>query len=131
MCVYYTAIHAVYKHSVRFTAMADPGEVRFFSDQRLSSLYKTTNFNAKLTNTVFVFGRPLQVTVRPMLLSVCNVGVLWTNGWMDQDTTWYGGRPRSRPHCVTWASSSREGHRPPIFGPSLLWPKGRPSQLHS
>jgi len=26
-------------------------------------------------------------------LSVCNVGVLWPNGWMDQDTTWYGSRP--------------------------------------
>jgi len=35
-------------------------------------------------------------TVRPTLrdrclsviLSVCNVGVLWANGWMDQDATW-------------------------------------------
>jgi len=38
-----------------------------------------------------VFGRPLQATVRPMLrdrcLSVCNSGVLWPNGWMDQDAT--------------------------------------------
>jgi len=25
---------------------------------------------------------------------VCDVGVLWPNGWMDQDATWYGGRPR-------------------------------------
>jgi len=23
-------------------------------------------------------------------LSVCNVGALWQNGWMDQDSTWYG-----------------------------------------
>jgi len=23
---------------------------------------------------------------------VCNVGVLWPNGWMDQDATWYAGR---------------------------------------
>jgi len=34
------------------------------------------------------------------VLSVCNVGVLWPNGWMDQDATWYGGRPRPRTHCV-------------------------------
>ena len=27
-------------------------------------------------------------------LSVCNVGVLWPNGWMDQDETWHGGMPR-------------------------------------
>jgi len=33
-------------------------------------------------------------------LSVCNVGVLWSNGWMDQDATWYEGKPRPRRHCV-------------------------------
>jgi len=26
--------------------------------------------------------------------------LLWPNGWMDQDAAWYGGMPRSRPHCV-------------------------------
>ena len=31
--------------------------------------------------------------------------LLWPNGWMDQDATWYGGRPRSRPHCVRWRPS--------------------------
>jgi len=31
---------------------------------------------------------------------------LWPNGWMDQDATWYRGRPRSRPHCVRWGPSS-------------------------
>jgi len=25
---------------------------------------------------------------------VCNVGVLWPNAWMDQDETWYAGKPR-------------------------------------
>ena len=25
---------------------------------------------------------------------------------MDQDETWHGGRPRSRPHCVRWGPSS-------------------------
>jgi len=24
---------------------------------------------------------------------VCNVGVLWPNDWMDEDATWYRGRP--------------------------------------
>ena len=45
-----------------------------------------------------VFGRPLQVTVHATLwdrclscLSICNAGVLWLHGSMDQDTTWYGG----------------------------------------
>jgi len=27
--------------------------------------------------------------------------VLWLNGCMDQGATWYWGRPRPRPHCVT------------------------------
>jgi len=36
----------------------------------------------------------------PVCLSLCNVGVLWPNGWMDQDATWYGGRPWPRRHCV-------------------------------
>jgi len=39
-------------------------------------------------------------------LSVCNVGVLWTNGCMDQDETWHGSRSGLRPHCVTWGPSS-------------------------
>ena len=48
-------------------------------------------------------------------LSVCNVGVLWPNGWMDQDDTWHGGRPRPGPHCVRWEPSfpSPKGHSPP------------------
>jgi len=31
---------------------------------------------------------------------VCNVGVLWVKGWMDQDATWYGGRAQPRRHIV-------------------------------
>jgi len=26
--------------------------------------------------------------------------LLWPNGWVDQDATWYGGRPRARLYCV-------------------------------
>ena len=32
----------------------------------------------------------------PVCLSVCNIGVLWPDGWMDQDATWCGDRPRPR-----------------------------------
>ena len=28
--------------------------------------------------------------------------LLWPNGWLHQDATWYGCRPRPRPHCVRW-----------------------------
>jgi len=63
-------------------------------------------------------------TVRPMLLDRClsvlsvKVGVLWPNGWTDQDETGHGGRPRPRPHCVRWgpSSPSPKGAQPPILG---------------
>ena len=32
--------------------------------------------------------------------------LLWPNVWMDQDTTWYSGRPWPRRHCVRWGPSS-------------------------
>jgi len=52
--------------------------------------------------------------------------LLWPNGWMDQDATWYGGRPRPRRHCVRLGPSFPIPKRamPPIFGPCLLWPNG-------
>jgi len=28
--------------------------------------------------------------------------LLWLTCWMHQDTSWYGGRPRPRPHCARW-----------------------------
>ena len=46
-------------------------------------------------------------------LSVCDIGVLWPNGWMDQDDSWHGGRPQ--PHCVRWGPSSPKEHSPPLF----------------
>ena len=41
-------------------------------------------------------------TARP-IFSPC---LLWPNGWMDQEATSHGGRPRPRPHCVRWGPSS-------------------------
>ena len=81
---------------------------------------------------VVVFGRPFvkrfALCYRTVVLSVCpvcNVGVLWPNGWMDQDETWHEGRPPPRPHCVRWGpNSSPKRAQPPIFGPCHLWPNG-------
>jgi len=77
-------------------------------------------------------------TVRPMLSdccpdclsSVCNVGVLWPDGWIDQDETRHGGKPRSWPYCTRWGSSypSPKGAQLSIFSPWLLWLNSRPSQ---
>jgi len=52
------------------------------------------------------------------VLSICNVGELWPNGWMDQDAIWYGGRPHPRPHCVRWRPSFfslKKEHSSPQF----------------
>jgi len=39
--------------------------------------------------------------------------LLWPNGCMDQDATWYGGGPWR--HCVRWGPSSpRKGHSSPL-----------------
>ena len=46
--------------------------------------------------------------------------LLWPNGWMDQDGSWHGGGPWSKPHCTRWGRSSRPpkmGQTPLIFGP--------------
>jgi len=47
----------------------------------------------------------------------CGLCLLWSNGWMDQDTTWYGGRPWPRRHCVRWdpAPPRKGAQQPPTF----------------
>jgi len=41
--------------------------------------------------------------------------LLWPNGCMDQDVTWYGGRPRPMRHCVRCGPSypQKKGHTHP------------------
>ena len=55
--------------------------------------------------------------VRPVLsdrcLSCSEVGVLWPNGWKDQDETWHGGRSQPWP-------------QPPIFRPMSIVAKRSP-----
>jgi len=55
--------------------------------------------------------------------------LLWPNGCMDQDATWYGGRPREAyaTLCSMWTQLLQEKRADPphpIFGPCLLWPNG-------
>jgi len=51
--------------------------------------------------------------------------LFWPNGWMDEDATWYGSRPRHRPHCIRRGPSCPRKERisPPSFRPCLLWPR--------
>ena len=56
--------------------------------------------------------------------------LLWPNGWMDEDATWYGSRPRPRPHCIRRGPSSPlKGHSSPLFSAHVYCGHGRPSQL--
>ena len=91
--------------------------------------------SASWTSFIAIFGRLLEVMVRRMLQDhspVCNVGVLWPNGWKHQSATWYGTRPWPRGPCVRWGSSSPHGQgycSPSHFSsPCLLWPNSHPSQ---
>jgi len=48
--------------------------------------------------------------------------LLWPNHWMHQNTTWYGGRPQARRHCVRRGPSSypaprERGTAAPSFRP--------------
>jgi len=46
--------------------------------------------------------------------------LLWPNGCMDQDATWYGGRPWTRRLFVGWGPSSPREKGTPT--PPNLWP---------
>jgi len=49
--------------------------------------------------------------------------LLWPNGWIYQDATWYGGRPQLKRHCVVGTQLAfPKGGEAPNFCPYLLWP---------
>jgi len=82
----------------------------------------------------FIFGRPFvkrftlcyQTVVCPVL-SVCDVGVVWPNGWMDR---WIKMKLFMQvvlgPDHIALGTQSppQNGAEPLIFGPYLLWPNG-------
>jgi len=53
--------------------------------------------------------------------------LLWQNGWMYQDATWYGGRPQPRRYCVRWGPAPtppKMGHSSPHFSVHVLCQDG-------
>jgi len=54
------------------------------------------NLKPACDNTASAFGRPFVKRFALCYLSVCDVSVLWPNGWLNQDATWYGDRHQSR-----------------------------------
>jgi len=59
---------------------------------------------------------PPKKGAQPPILDPC---LLWSNGWMDQDATWYRGRLDGDP-----AAPPLNGAQPSLFAPCLLWPNG-------
>ena len=59
-------------------------------------------------------GTQLLSPKRGQSLPIFGPCLLWPNVWMDQDATWYEGRPRPWLHCVRWgpSSPSPKWHRP-------------------
>jgi len=56
---------------------------------------------------------------RPPVFGPC---LLWPNGWMDEDSTWYGSRHQPRPLCVRRVPSSpaKGAQQPPSFRPMSI-----------
>ena len=86
-----------------------------------------------------VFGRPLQVTVRPMLRDrcpVCRPCLSVTLVYCGQKVGWIriplGAEVGLGPDNIVLdgdpSALRKEAQQPPRFGPCLLWPNGRPSQ---
>jgi len=62
-------------------------------------------------------GDPAPSSQRGHSPPICGPCLLWPNGWMQQYATSYGGRPRTRRHCVRWGTQiPLKGAQPPIFG---------------
>jgi len=63
---------------------------------------------AKMGNTAVIFGRPFvkRFALCYQTSPIFGPCLLWPNGWMDQDGTWHGGGPWSKPHCARWSPSS-------------------------
>jgi len=56
--------------------------------------------------------------------------LLWPNGWMDEDASSYGSRPRPRQHCVRRGPApQRKGHSSPRLFGLFYCGHGRPSLL--
>jgi len=64
---------------------------------------------------------------------VCNVGVLLSNGWTDQDEIWQVGRPWPLPQCIGWGPGPPlpMGHSPQFSAMSTATKRLHGSRHHS
>jgi len=78
--------------------------------QQNSSIQRSDRYRRHVKRFALWYRTVIYLSVCP----VCNVGMLWPNGWTDQDETWHAGRPRPWPHCIRWGPSSppKKGQSP-------------------
>jgi len=71
---------------------------------------------------------PLKGHSPPPIFGPC---LLWPNGWMDEDATWYGSRHQPRPHCIRGGPihTAKGAQQPSPFSASVYYGDCRPSQL--
>jgi len=60
---------------------------------------------------------PPQKGAQPPIFGSC---LLWPNGCIDQNATWYGGTPRHRSHCARWVPL-QEGGTVPQFSAHICY----------
>jgi len=106
-----------------------------------NTMWPGSRLEAYTSMPSFIFGRPFvkrfALCYRTVVLSVCLSALSVTLVYCGQTVgrmkleTWHGGRPWPWPLCVRWGPSfpPQKGGTavPPLFGPCLLSPNGRPS----
>jgi len=67
-------------------------------------------------------GHLAPLSKRGIALPIFGPCLLCPNGCMDQDATWYGGRPRPRTHPSRWGRSSppKKNQHTPTFRPMFI-----------
>ena len=86
-------------HSPQFSANVRCGQTAGWTKM-------TLGMEVGLGTGDFVFDgdpAPQKKGAEPPVFGSC---LLWPNGWMDEDASWYGSRPRPKPHCVRRGPSS-------------------------
>jgi len=98
----------------------------FYFGQMAGCIRMPSGMEVGLTPGDFVFdvypATPRKTTHPPYpIFGPC---LLWPNGWMDEDATLYGSRPRQRRYCVRWGRNSplpKSGQSPlPNFRPICI-----------
>jgi len=80
--------------------------VPFYCGQTARCMKMPLGMEVGLSPGDFVLdGYPALIPIKGRSPTIFGPCLLWPNGWMDQDATWYGGRSRCRRHCVRWGPS--------------------------